>query len=67
MPTGPIRSASWSFPTVWSLRSAPTRRRPTNCARDYGLGPGRVLVFPAITHPHKGHLFLLERDGPILG
>ncbi len=28
--------------------------------RDYGLGAGRVLVFPAITHPHKGHLFLLE-------
>jgi glycosyltransferase involved in cell wall biosynthesis len=28
--------------------------------RDYGLGSGRVLVFPAITHPHKGHLFLLD-------
>ena len=28
--------------------------------RAYGLGAGRVLVFPAITHPHKGHLFLLE-------
>lgn len=28
--------------------------------RDYGLGGGRVLVFPAITHPHKGHLFLLD-------
>lgn len=28
--------------------------------RDYGLGAGRVLVFPAITHPHKGHRFLLE-------
>lgn len=28
--------------------------------RDYGLGSGRVLVFPAITHPHKGHRFLLE-------
>jgi glycosyltransferase involved in cell wall biosynthesis len=28
--------------------------------RDYGLGAGRVLVFPAITHPHKGHMFLLE-------
>lgn len=28
--------------------------------RDYGLGAGRVLVFPAITHPHKGHQFLLE-------
>jgi glycosyltransferase involved in cell wall biosynthesis len=31
--------------------------------RDYGLGSGRVLVFPAITHPHKGHLFLLEVMG----
>ena len=28
--------------------------------RDYGLGSGRVLVLPAITHPHKGHEFLLE-------
>jgi len=28
--------------------------------RDHGLGTGRVLVFPAITHPHKGHLFLLD-------
>jgi glycosyltransferase involved in cell wall biosynthesis len=28
--------------------------------RDYGLGSGRVLVFPAITHPHKGHGFLLD-------
>ena len=28
--------------------------------RDYGLGDGRVLVYPAITHPHKGHEFLLE-------
>ena len=28
--------------------------------RDYGLGAGPVLVFPAITHPHKGHRFLLE-------
>lgn len=28
--------------------------------RDYGLGAGPVIVFPAITHPHKGHRFLLE-------
>ena len=28
--------------------------------REYGLGEGRVLVFPAITHPHKGHRFLLD-------
>jgi alpha-1,3-rhamnosyl/mannosyltransferase len=26
----------------------------------YGLGERRVVVHPAITHPHKGHLFLLE-------
>ncbi len=26
----------------------------------YGLGSGPVIVFPAITHPHKGHRFLLE-------
>ncbi len=28
--------------------------------RRYGLGDGPVVVFPAITHPHKGHRFLLE-------
>jgi alpha-1,3-rhamnosyl/mannosyltransferase len=28
--------------------------------RNYGLGGGRVLIYPAITHPHKGHEFLLE-------
>ena len=26
----------------------------------YALGTGPVLVLPAMTHPHKGHLFLLE-------
>ena len=26
----------------------------------YSLGDGPVLVLPAMTHPHKGHLFLLE-------
>lgn len=25
----------------------------------FGLGPGPVLVFPGITHPHKNHEFLL--------
>src|SRR6056297_1862829 len=28
--------------------------------RDYGLGAGPVLVYPAITHPHKRHEFLLD-------
>ena len=28
--------------------------------RDYGLGAGRMIVYPAITHPHKNHRFLLE-------
>jgi glycosyltransferase involved in cell wall biosynthesis len=27
---------------------------------EYGLGTGTVIVFPAITHPHKNHRFLLE-------
>jgi glycosyltransferase involved in cell wall biosynthesis len=26
----------------------------------YGLGGGRLLVYPAITHPHKNHRFLLD-------
>lgn len=28
--------------------------------RKFGLGDGPVLVYPAITHPHKNHAFLLE-------
>ena len=28
--------------------------------RDYGLGAGPLIVYPAITHPHKNHRFLLE-------
>lgn len=28
--------------------------------RRYGLGDGPVLVLPAVTHPHKGHGFLLR-------
>ena len=28
--------------------------------RDYGLGAGPMIVYPAITHPHKNHRFLLE-------
>lgn len=33
--------------------------------RRFALGTGPVLVFPAITHPHKNHLFLLHllKDG----
>jgi glycosyltransferase involved in cell wall biosynthesis len=26
----------------------------------YGLGSGSMIVYPAITHPHKNHRFLLE-------
>jgi alpha-1,3-rhamnosyl/mannosyltransferase len=32
----------------------------TELRRRYGLGDGPVVVYPAITHPHKGHLLLLE-------
>ncbi len=28
--------------------------------RLYGIGAGRMIVYPAITHPHKNHRFLLE-------
>jgi glycosyltransferase involved in cell wall biosynthesis len=28
--------------------------------RRYRLGNGRLLVYPAVTHPHKNHRFLLE-------
>jgi len=33
---------------------------PSDVRARYDLGNGPVLVFPAITHPHKGHRFLLE-------
>ena len=33
---------------------------PADVLRDrFGLGDGPVLVFPAITHPHKNHAFIL--------
>ncbi|MET0578111.1 MAG: glycosyltransferase, partial [Ilumatobacteraceae bacterium] len=38
-------------------QNAPTE---SHLRRQYGLGDGPVIVFPAITHPHKGHRFLLE-------
>jgi alpha-1,3-rhamnosyl/mannosyltransferase len=28
--------------------------------RRYGLGDGPVLVYPAVSHPHKNHRFLVE-------
>ncbi|MBA3309236.1 MAG: glycosyltransferase family 4 protein [Nocardioidaceae bacterium] len=28
--------------------------------RRFGLGEGRVVVYPSITHPHKNHGFLIE-------
>lgn len=35
---------------------------PESTLRDtYSLGDGPVLVFPAITHPHKNHQFLLTQ------
>lgn len=38
-----------------------TEATPEDELRDrFDLGRGPVLVFPAITHPHKNHLFLLE-------
>lgn len=35
-------------------------RSEADIRREYALGGGRVLVLPAITHPHKGHEFLLR-------
>ena len=43
--------------------TAPRLRRPErvrSAARLRARDSGPVLVFPAITHPHKGHRFLLE-------
>jgi len=33
---------------------------PGELRERFGLGDGPVLVLPAVTHPHKGHRFLLE-------
>jgi glycosyltransferase involved in cell wall biosynthesis len=33
---------------------------PAELRHRYRLGSGPIIVFPAITHPHKGHRFLLE-------
>jgi glycosyltransferase involved in cell wall biosynthesis len=38
-------------------QNAPTK---SELRSHYALGDGRVLIFPAITHPHKGHRFLLD-------
>ena len=38
-------------------QDAPTE---SELRHEYALGEGRVLVLPAITHPHKGHRFLLD-------
>jgi glycosyltransferase involved in cell wall biosynthesis len=42
-------------PTIGTAASTPAELRSR-----YGLGDGRLLVYPAITHPHKNHRFLLE-------
>ena len=33
---------------------------PDTLRRKYGLGQGPIVVMPAVTHPHKGHQFLLD-------
>ncbi|MSO59451.1 MAG: glycosyltransferase family 1 protein [Ilumatobacteraceae bacterium] len=33
---------------------------PDTLRRKYSLGTGPVIVYPAITHPHKNHRFLLQ-------
>jgi alpha-1,3-rhamnosyl/mannosyltransferase len=33
---------------------------PGELRRRYRLGERRVIVYPAITHPHKGHLLLID-------
>jgi alpha-1,3-rhamnosyl/mannosyltransferase len=39
---------------------AGARSDPGELRRRYGLGDGPVLVYPAITHPHKDHAMLLD-------
>jgi glycosyltransferase involved in cell wall biosynthesis len=48
VPHGVESSLGADAPTALDLR------------RHYGLGSGPMIVYPAITHPHKNHRFLLE-------
>ena len=48
VPHGVESSLGTDAPSAFDLR------------RDYGLGAGPMIVFPAITHPHKNHRFLLQ-------
>ena len=59
-PSAPIRPASWSCRTAWNRTSAEAAPSESDLRHRYGLGSGPVVVFPAITHPHKGHRFLLD-------
>jgi glycosyltransferase involved in cell wall biosynthesis len=48
VPHGVEASLGDDAPTAGELRA------------EYGLGTGPVIVYPAMTHPHKNHRFLLE-------
>jgi glycosyltransferase involved in cell wall biosynthesis len=39
--------------------------RAVDVRRQYGLGPAPFFLYPAITYPHKNHVFLLEAFGPV--
>ena len=54
------RPASSSCPTASSRRWPTTSTPADELRRRYGLGDGPLVVYPAITHPHKGHRFLLD-------
>ena len=46
--------------TASRRHSGPMRRPSSNSDATTGSVAGPVIVFPAITHPHKGHRFLLD-------
>ena len=55
--------------TASSRHSSTTSPRRTSCAAGTRSATGPVIVYPAVTHPHKNHRFLLELlrdcvDGP---
>ena len=58
--SGSTRDKSWSCRTA-TTHLAPSSLPPTDeLRRRYRLGDRRVVVYPAITHPHKGHRLLVD-------
>ena len=59
-PSASRRPRSPSCPTASTRREQRALPAAADLRRRYALGDRRVLVYPAITHPHKGHRLLVD-------